>query len=53
MCIDQLPVARPQEGAWPTTQAHALTGDQTSDLSVYRPEANPLSHSSQGQVLPL
>ena len=33
---------------WPTTQAHALTGNQTSDLLVLRPALSPLSHTSQG-----
>ena len=44
----QLPLARPLLGTWPTTQAYALTGNRTSDLSVRRPALNPLSHSSQG-----
>ena len=46
--FDQLPLARPQLGTWPTTQACALTGNLTSDLPVCRLALNPLSHSSQG-----
>ena len=49
--IDRLPLACPQLGTWPATQAHALTGNRTSDLSVRRPELSPLSHTSQGAVL--
>ena len=33
----------------PTTQACALTGDQTCDLSIFRTMPNQLSHSSQGR----
>ena len=33
--------------SWPTTQACALTGNQTGDLSFLRPALNPLSHASQ------
>ena len=43
-----LPVVRPPLGAWPTTQACALTGNQTSDPLIHRPALNPLSHTSQG-----
>ena len=43
-----LPLTHPLLGTWPTTQAHDLTGNQTSDLSVHRPALNPLSHTSQG-----
>ena len=46
--IDWLSLARPQLGTWPTTQACALTGNQTSDLLLRRPVLNPLSHTSQG-----
>ena len=45
--IDQVPLARPQLGTWPATQACALTKDRTSDLSVHRLPLNPLSHTSQ------
>ena len=30
--VDQLPLARPQLGTWPSNQACALTGNPTSDL---------------------
>ena len=33
---------------WPSTQACALTGNQTSNPLVCRPALNPLSHTSQG-----
>ena len=46
--IDRLPLAHLQLGTWPTTQACALTGSQTSDLSVCRLAHNPLSHTNQG-----
>ena len=45
--IDWLPITGPQMRTWPATQAYALTGVQTGDLSVHRPALNPLSHSSQ------
>ena len=38
----------PPTGAWPATQACALTGNLTGDLLVCRPALNPLSHTSQG-----
>ena len=38
-------------GTWPTTQACALTRNQSSDPLVYRPVLNPLSHTSQGANL--
>ena len=46
-----LPPAHPQLGTWPTTQACALTRNQTSDPLVLRPELNPLNHTSQGCFL--
>ena len=46
--IDGLPLACPQLGTWPATQACALTGNQTSDLLVHKPVLNPLSYTSQG-----
>ena len=46
--IDQLPLACPQLGTWPTTQACSLTENWTGDLLVHRPALNPLSHTSQG-----
>ena len=45
-----LPLAHPLLGTWPTTQACALTGNQTSDLLVCRPALNPLSHTSQEEL---
>ena len=46
--VDRLPLARPQPETWPTTQACALTGNRTGDLSVCKPVLDPLSHPSQG-----
>ena len=46
--IDQLPLACPQLGTWPATQACALTGNWTSDPCVHRPALKPLSHASWG-----
>ena len=43
-----LPLACPLLGTWPTTQACALTGNQTCDPLVHRPTLNLLSHTSQG-----
>ena len=45
-------LAHPLLMAWPTTQACALTGNQTSDPLVRRPALNPLSHTSQGSACP-
>ena len=45
-----LPLAHPPLGTWPATQACALTGNRTSDLSVCRLALNPLSHTSQGET---
>ena len=39
----------PQLGAWPATQAYALTGNLTCNLMVHRLALNPLSHISQDQ----
>ena len=39
-------------GTRPATQACALTGNQTGELSDRRLALNPLSHTSQGEVLP-
>ena len=47
--IDLLPLTCPQLGSQPTTQACALTGNQTSDPSVHRLALNPRSHTSQGE----
>ena len=41
-----LPLARPQLGAWPATQACALTRNWTSNLLVHRPVLSPLRHTS-------
>ena len=38
-----LPLVRPLLGTWPTTQACALTGNQTGDPLVCSPVLNPLS----------
>ena len=40
-------------GTQPTTQASALTGNQTSDPLLDRPVLNPLSYTSQGVHLSL
>ena len=48
--ISQLPLTHPKLGAWPTTQACALTGNWTCDLLVCRPGLNPLSITSQGTI---
>ena len=37
----------PNQGTWLVTQACALNGDWTRNLSVCRPALNPLSHTSQ------
>ena len=47
-----LPLAHPQPGTWPTTQACALTGNQTGSLLVRRLVFNPLNHTSQGSLQP-
>ena len=47
--MEQWPLTGPQRGTWPTTQAHALMGNQTGNLSVCRPALSPLSHTSQGR----
>ena len=46
--INWLPLICSQLGTWPTTQACALTGNQTGDLLVFRMMHDPLSHTSQG-----
>ena len=45
-----LPLMCPLLGTWPTTQACALTGNQTSHPLVHRLVLNPLSHTSQGLI---
>ena len=47
---DRLPLARPQLGTWPTTQACALTRNRTGDLLACRLALNPLSLPSHGRV---
>ena len=42
---DQLHLACPQVGTWPTTQACTL------DFPVHKSALNPLSHTSQGHLL--
>ena len=46
-----LPLTQPLLGTWPAAQACALTGNWTSDPLVCRLVLNPLSHTSQGQIL--
>ena len=43
-----LPLERSLLGTWPSTQARALTGNQTTSPLVCRLALNPLSHTSQG-----
>ena len=45
--MDQMPLAHPQLGTLPTTQARALTGNRTGNAEVSRPALNPLSYTSQ------
>ena len=45
-----LPLACPLLGTWPTTQAYALTGNQTVDPLIHKLVLNPLSHTSQGMI---
>ena len=40
----------PPTGTWPATQACALTGNGSDDLSVCRPALSLLSHTSQGFI---
>ena len=47
---DWLPLSHPQLGTWPATQACALTGNRTSNLSVHRLALSPLTHTSQGMI---
>ena len=46
-----LPLAHLLLGTWPTTQACALTGSRTGDLSILRPACSPLSHPGEGEGL--
>ena len=46
--IEWLPLTYPQLGSHPKTQACALTGNQTGNLSVCRLTLNPQSLTSRG-----
>ena len=46
--VIQFPLLCSSLGTWPAPQACALTGNQTSDLSVCRLALNPWSHTSRG-----
>ena len=46
-----LPLTCPHPGAWPATQAGALTGNETGNSLVCRLALNPLSHTNQGRYL--
>ena len=45
-----LPLVRPLLGAWPATQACALTGNRTGNPEVCRPALNPLSYTSEDNI---
>ena len=47
-----LPLACPQLGTWPATQACVPTANQTGNPLVLRPALNPLSYTSQGPEPP-
>ena len=49
--IDQVPLACPKLGTWPTTQAYALTGNRTSDPLVRRLALNPLTTPARAYYL--
>ena len=49
--ISWLPLMCPQPGTWLTTQACALTGTGTGDLSVHGPGLSPLSHTRLGLIM--
>ena len=44
-----LPIESSQLGTFPSTQACAVTGNQTGNPLVCKLALNPLSHTSQGQ----
>ena len=46
-----LPLMHPLLGTCPTTQACALTGNQTSDPLFHKPALSPLNHTSQDIML--
>ena len=45
-----LPLVSPQPGTFPSTQAWALTGNQTSDLFICGTTLSPMSHTSQARM---
>ena len=47
---DWLPLTHPQLGTWLATQACALTGNITPDLSVCRTTPNPLTHPTGATI---
>ena len=51
--IHQFPHTCAQRGTEPTTQAYALTGNQTRDLSLCEMTPKTLSHTGQGSKRPL
>ena len=48
-----LPFTCPLLGTWPTTRAHALTGNRTGDTFGLQSVLNPLACTSQGSSSPL
>ena len=48
--IDRLPLARPQLDTCPTTQACALTGNQTGDLFSLQDNAQPTEPHQSGRA---
>ena len=49
--ISWLPLALPQPGNWPATQAFIPTGNQTGDPLVHRLTLNLLSHTRQSFMI--
>ena len=49
--IDGLPLTHSHQGTWPVTQASAQAGNRTGEPLVCRPALNPLSHTSQGNIV--
>ena len=45
--MDLLPLAHPQLGTWPASQACALTGNLTGDPLLFRLALDPLIHTSK------
>ena len=52
MCGHLSHAVPPPPGAWPATQACALSGNRTSDPLIRRLVLNPLSHTSLGNWCP-